>query len=428
MCYDILIIGGGPAGTGLLLKALKDGKRNNFFDKRVALIEKSSQLITGNITQYNVNSDTLSDVFLECLEGATGNLLNIGKLKDDIEFVRLFKGKSIPLPKLETYLKKLGDILHDALAATKKCEFFLNTTVEKVVQNNDGTYTVHLLGKHAPIDTRFIVLATGGIPKTLTNENETFAKTISLAPYRNKVILSDMVLKSGLGHDIKLKLKNKPKVVILGGSHSAFSVAHCLVNGTDSIPYGKGDIQIWSGTRPKIYFNSKEEALSFGYEDFGQEDFCPVTGKLYRLAGLRMDGRELYMQMLGLTQSAREERVMHHVYTDQTAELEEQLRTASLIIPAYGYQLNMIPFLDANGTEINFKGKITDHWVNNNCELLDENEHTVPNVFASGLATGFIPKGELGGEASFSGQTNGIWYYQNATASLIMRRLGIVTG
>lgn len=33
--YDTIIIGGGPAGTGLLLKAIKDGANSNFFNKKL---------------------------------------------------------------------------------------------------------------------------------------------------------------------------------------------------------------------------------------------------------------------------------------------------------------------------------------------------------------------------------------------------------
>nr|MBP9069916.1 hypothetical protein [Bacteroidia bacterium] len=70
-----------------------------------------------------------------------------------------------------------------------------------------------------------------------------------------------------------------------------------------------------------------------------------------------------------------------------------------------------------------FKGEKTGHWVNDNCELLDEDGSVISNVYATGLATGFIPSGELGGEPSFQGQTNGIWYYQNAIADRIISRL-----
>lgn len=426
-CYDILIIGGGPAGTGLLMKALKDGTRSNFFNTRVAVVERSSQLIAGNITEYRVNSDTLSDVFLECLEGATSSVIDVSKLSEEVEFMRSYKGKSIPLPELKSYFKKLGELLLETLSASRKCEFLMNTTLEKVIQNIDGTYSVFLSGKSEPISTKQIVVATGGVPKTLPIENENFANAISLDQYKEKIVHSDRVLKFGLEDEMKLKLKNHPKVVILGGSHSAFSVAHYLLNGNEDIPFNSADIQIWATNIPKIYFNNKEEAHANGYYDFGEAEFCPITRKLYRLAGLRMDGRELYMRMLGLGETEREKRVVHNVYTDQMVEIKKQLDTASVVISAYGYRLNMIPFYDANGIEIYFEGAKTNHWVNDNCELLDENGNVVPNVFATGLATGFIPNGELGGEPSFRGQTNGIWYYQNAIADLIMRNMGLAS-
>lgn len=424
ICFDTLIIGGGPAGTGLLLKALKDGGTNGFFNRRVALVEQSSQLIAGNITQYQVNSDTLSDVFLECLEGATSNFFNLEQLSAEIELVQSYKGKSIPLPKLAAYFNKLGALLKEALTAAQKCTFFMNTIVERVVQDKNGIYSIHLSGRQQLITARQIVLATGGIPKT--QSDTTFAHTISLSPYCDKIIHTDTILRLGLGNDLKISLKNNPRVVILGGSHSAFSAAHYLLNGPDGITFKNGDIQIWSTRLPKIYFNNKAEALASGYDDFGEDDFCPVTGKLYRLAGLRMDGRALYMQMLGLGHAIKENRVVHNVFTNQMLEIEEQLKSAALIISAYGYQLNRIPFFDANGDEIQFNGTKTNRWVNDNCELLDKNEKAIPSVFATGMATGFIPKGELGGEPTFNGQTNGIWYYQNAIADLIMRNLGVM--
>lgn len=420
---DVLIIGGGPAGTGLLLKALKDGGRSNFFDGRVALVEQSSQLISGNITQYQVNSDTLSDVFLECLEGEASSFLDVERLREQIEMVKSYKGKAIPLPRLECYFNKLGDLLQEALTAAGKCKFYMNTRVEKVVKCEDGIFKAYLSGGRGPIKARQIVLATGGISKKTSGMDETFAGAVVLTAYADKMIHSDALLRYGLNHDAQIALKNKPKVVVLGGSHSAFSAAHYLLNKMSDIPLVEGDIQIWSTKLPKIYFNNKDEAVASGYRDFGEEDFCPVTGKLYRLAGLRMDGRALYMQMLGVGGGAVENRVMHHVYTNQARALEEQLKAATLIILAYGYRLNMMPFFDADGGEIHFKGSTTNHWVNDNCELLDGEGRVIPNLFATGLATGFIPRGALGGEPSFEGQTNGIWYYQNAIAELIMRRM-----
>lgn len=424
-CFDILIVGGGPAGTGLLLKALKDGTNINLFEKRIALVEQTNQLVCGNLTGYDVNSDTLSDVFLECLEGATGDVIDMELLKAEIKWIQSFNGKSIPLTKLHRYLNKLGELLRNALTATQQCTFFMNTRVERAIQNADGAYAVYFSGRTEPVFTHNIVLATGGKPNTQTSEY--FANTLSLTPYKHKIVHSDTLLKSGLEPATMAKLIHSQKVVILGGSHSGFSVAHYLLYNIEGIPFGNGDVQIWSTSQPKIYFNNRAEALASDYRDFNDDDFCPVTGKLYRLAGLRMDGRTLFMQVYGIGQLELEKRVAHTVYTNQTNTLDEQLKSASLIITAFGYQLNIIPFFDANGNAIQFSGSNDNHWVNDNCALLDENKNAIPHVYATGLATGFIPRGTLGGEPSFQGQTNGIWYYQNAIADLIMRNIGVVT-
>ena len=52
-----------------------------------------------------------------------------------------------------------------------------------------------------------------------------------------------------------------------------------------------------------------------------------------------------------------------------------------------------------------------------------EDGHHLNNAYAIGLATGFIPSGALGGEKSFQGQTNGLWYYQNLIAQIILTQL-----
>jgi hypothetical protein len=125
--------------------------------------------------------------------------------------------------------------------------------------------------------------------------------------------------------------------------------------------------------------------------------------------------------MIGMGTNEVESRVTLSVYdSGKREEMFKELNDAALIILAFGYEFNIIPIMDKNGNPLKFAGQHTSHWVNDNCELLDENGDVIPNVYASGLATGFIPRGDLGGEPSFSGQTNGLWYYQNVMAGRII--------
>lgn len=421
--YDIVIIGGGPAGTGLLLKAIKDGKNSNFFNQRIALIEKSSSLVKGNIVNYNVNSDTFSDVFLECLEGSTNEYIDISKLEEEVSLIRQFKGQSIPLKLLEKFYDKFGRLLMESLASSGKCDFFMNSMVSKVSKRGDNASNLFFSNDRKPISTKKIIIATGGIPINCNGADAVFDNKVNLNGFLDKCIHSDAILKSGIPEDLYSSLLLQPKLVILGGSHSAFSVAHFLLSASDEIKFGKSDIKIWSRSVPKIYFNSSEEALTLGYSDFSDQDICPITKKVYRLAGLRMDGRALYLNMLGFGNNKKEERISFFQFKKDDLDLRKDLEEATLIILAYGYRLNIFPILNERGQQIKLKGDSTGHWVNDQCELLDDTGAPVSNIFASGLATGFIPSGELGGEPSFEKQTNGIWYYQNAIAERIIKNL-----
>ncbi|MFZ4521048.1 MAG: FAD-dependent oxidoreductase [Bacteroidales bacterium] len=421
--YDIVIIGGGPAGTGLLLKALKDGPGSKLFQLRIALIEKSDHLIKGVLTDYKINSDTLSDVFLECLEGAAGSFLDFGNLKEEIETIQRFKGRAIPLNDIETYYNKLGKLVKETLTQMNFCDFFMNSGAEKIVMKEDGTYQVFLSGSGPVINTRQVVMATGGIPNANCGNAEFFAGKIPLSHFAAKSIHSDHLMRHGIPPNLKTGLVKNPKVVILGGSHGGFSSAHILLNSGEKVGFSASGIKIWSTTLPKIYFSSKEEAAEHGYNDFTADDICPVTGRVFRLAGLRMDGRQLYMQMVGLNGYTPEERVRLNVFDDQENELLNDLSEAGLVILAFGYRFNMLPLFDKYNHPVKFAGTTTDHWVNEQCEMVDDNGAAIPGLFAMGLATGFIPSGVLGGEPSFTGQTNGIWYYQNILAEQIINQL-----
>ena len=421
--YDLVIIGGGPAGTGLLLKALKDGLKSKLFHLRIALIEKSGNLIKGVLTEYRINSDTLSDVFLECLEGATGNFLNFDGLKEEIDAIHKYKGKAIPLNDIESYYNKLGYLLKTCLTKMKFCHFFMHAEVTRIAMEDSGNYQVFLSGNGEAIYARQVVVATGGLPNENIEKALFFAGSVALRPFAAKSIHSDHLMKYGIPEELKTAMLKNPRVVILGGSHGGFSSAHILLNDSKKYGFSTGDISIWSTSLPKIYFSSQEEAIESGYTDYTGNDICPVTGRVYRLAGLRMDGRQLYMHMLGLNSHTQEERVCLKIFDQQASEMETDLTEAGLVVLALGYRFNMLPLYDKSGQPVKFAGETTDHWVNQSCEMVDDAGKVIPGLFAMGLATGFIPAGALGGEPSFSGQTNGIWYYQNILAEQIISQL-----
>ena len=61
--------------------------------------------------------------------------------------------------------------------------------------------------------------------------------------------------------------------------------------------------------------------------------------------------------------------------------------------------------------------------VDRHCRILDASGAAIPGLFGIGLAAGFVPWGRLGGEASFRGQANGLWLWQNDVGQMIVDQL-----
>ena len=58
--------------------------------------------------------------------------------------------------------------------------------------------------------------------------------------------------------------------------------------------------------------------------------------------------------------------------------------------------------------------------VDRHCRIVDAGGTPIPGLYGIGLAAGFVPWGKLGGEASFSGQANGLWQWQNDVGAMIV--------
>jgi hypothetical protein len=61
--------------------------------------------------------------------------------------------------------------------------------------------------------------------------------------------------------------------------------------------------------------------------------------------------------------------------------------------------------------------------VDTDCRVLNHQGLPLPDVYGVGLASGFKYTGALGGEPSFSGQTNGLWLYQNNIGRILCDRM-----
>lgn len=201
-------------------------------------------------------------------------------------------------------------------------------------------------------------------------------------------------------------------IVIIGASHSAFSCAWRLLHDPLFAEFARGRDIVVLKRRERIKLRCTTEfAAAHGIEYDPEQDVCPVSGLVFRNAGLRKDAKHLYLDI----RDGREQRV-RILQMDSLAEQRELLERASLILQATGFASNL-PRIERDGRPVEV-GNPTQ-----NGELHDlETNRIVPGLYGMGLGFNIVPEDALG-EASFRGGLHGFQSYPLAIAPRIIESL-----
>ncbi len=450
--FTTVILGAGPAGTGPLVCAHQRGDLERLLDTGILIVDKSAHMGRGSIGQYGINSDTYTDTLLECLDRGDARILGRVRRAPITAELQTYRGGCLPLRLAGEFMAELGAALRDVIDAHPRSHFWPETEAVALRQLSDGRYRVDLQTADGPrtVLAERVVSALGARQVRSRTLTAPIVPGIDLsAPaYQRKVMLTNEVLSEAWLPSLRSRLLNGPnrKVVIIGASHSTTSTTWLLLNRT-GVDFGPGDITILHREPFRIFYPTREAALADGYTDFGDDDFCPVTGRLYRLAGLRFDSRELVKQFLGVGGAPAEPRVrlfpLDRTGRQNAFDLRALLDEAVLIIPAFGYRPNTVPVEAADGSRLALMAdqgpdpaatlpsaiaELVSYasappLVDPACRVLAADGKVIPNLYAIGLASGFRLTGNLGGEPSFRGQTNGLWLYQNGVGELILNQL-----
>jgi hypothetical protein len=151
-------------------------------------------------------------------------------------------------------------------------------------------------------------------------------------------------------------------------------------------------------------------------------DICPVTNRVHRLGGLRNRGRDLCRQLTRRPGTVPEPRIHMLSLADpalSVAQLRGLFDEAALIVTAVGYRLRTMPVFDSDGRPMDLAADHGQRAVERDCRLRLTDGGSLPNVFAMGLGSGYLPWGRMGGEAGFDGQQNSLWLYQNDIGAVV---------
>jgi dTDP-4-amino-4,6-dideoxygalactose transaminase len=421
-----VVIGGGPAGTALLTAASKQNRLTGLVQAGLTVVERDNALGAGRLGGYAISSDSTAETFLTAVkDNPHPEIAALAGHAVAQEVGKYVGALGVPLPIAGPLIQVTGDRLAAIVSANGGEIATGHEAIDSRRLSEGGWLTrMRRLSDDAVIERRShnIVIATGGYQPIdrLAMQDVAGAPLHKVA--EGRLMQSDAVLAlGGLEHVADL-LRNKraPKVAVIGGSTSALATIALLLRSRPGIAFGPGALTLLHRRPLRPFYRNEAAAHADNFHDFGPDDICPVSGFVYRLAGFRLEARELVLRMQQVDGRAPDPRVAVHQIQGDDAEARSIIEQADLVIAALGYRPHALPLLDTAGRPIPLAADSGKQMVDRHCRVLDAKGQPLPGAFGIGLAAGFVPWGKLGGEASFSGQANGLWLWQNDVGQMIV--------
>ena len=423
---SLLVVGGGPAGTALLTAATKRGLLPDLARSGLVIVEREPQVGGGRLGRYAITSDSTATTFLSAVKGNAHP--EIAALEGHAcgRAVRAYDDTlGVPLVEAGPLLRETGERLAQLVEANGGRVLTGHEAVS-ATRDADGLWTVKLRrladGLLSDQRTRAVCIATGGHQPLdrLAAQEVAGARLLDLAG--DRLLQSDDVLTLGGSEKVVdiLSARRAPRIAVIGGSTSALATVALLLKSRPALPFGAGAITLLHRRPLRPFYPSAAAARAEGFTDFAEEDICPISGFVYRLAGFRLEARDLVLRMLGVDGRAPDPRVALHRIEGDDAAARAILRDADLVVAALGYRPYALPLLDAQGGPLALAAHAGRPMVDGHCRVVDAGGRSIPGLYGIGLAAGFVPWGPLGGERSFRGQANGLWLWQNDVGLMIV--------
>ncbi len=428
---NALIVGGGPAGLAPLVSASRAGILDRILSAGLAIVERGPAIGSGRIGSYAINSDTAANTLVNCVIGNPYPFLaGLTECPATVAVVAHGNG-TVPLGLAGQLMASIGGALHEYISAGGNPVLTGHEAIH-TRQGEDGRWQTLVRrtadGSHRTIESRFVILATGGHQPDECLESQRVGGVPLLPTYAAKLIQSDAALTAAGLTEIGRRLDAGParRVAIVGSSSSSMACANAVLRAPFGQELSAGAVTLLHRRPLRIFYPSAEAALADGYDEFGPDDICPLSGFVFRFAGFRLDSRELAMSARGIAGRAPEPRLrLHRLVPDIDPAALDILDDASVIVAALGYRPRALPVLNAAGDPVALLAVQpgAQPLVDKQCNVLAANGAVIDGLMGIGLAAGFASAEAIGGEPSFSGQTNGIWQWQNEIGALIARRL-----
>jgi hypothetical protein len=374
-----VLIGAGPAGTGFLAAAAAAGRLDAVLDDGLAVLDHRPGHGAGALGGYHVSSDTTAAVFVETLAPLLAGRPDLARSPSVRAVTDVGSSGPVDVRTAAAALACGTTGLIDQVIAHPLGQVRFGTRVTSVRPAPGGLEITTAEVGAEPIRARRAVLAVGGTPHLPDQLRR-------LVP-ADRLVHADTVLRAPEDEVLSMARSGRrpARVLVVGGSHSAFAVLRRLLAVGDA--QGPAAQIVLAHRSPlRITYDCPAAARAAG-AGFTPADVCPKTQRVFRFSGLRWEAAAL------LREVRRDQHPtvrIQDVGGDQDA-LARAAASADLVVAATGYVSAASGLLGADLTA-----------------------RQAP-VFTIGLST-HRRQPRDGGEASFSGYVDGVWFYHQVLA------------
>jgi len=396
----LLIVGAGPAGMALLSAAHDAGTLGDLVDDGLCVVDPCppDRVGAGRLSGYVVRSDTSGRVFTECASASM--------TRDDDASAALLdscdRDGPVELTVAATLLAAAATTVMSAAAGRSGRDIFVRGRAVDVQPGPEyQTVVVETATGTEAIAARSVVLATGGSPA--------IPAWLQDADLSGELVHSDAVIRGQLPPRFVAARSRAPRIVVVGGSHSAFSATTTLLGLDPERLWPDAAITVMHRSPVRVTYFDVESAIAEGFA-FDDDDVCPLTGRIHRFGGLRTDSADLWRRV----RDGVEPRVRLTQLGPGDAGLANVVKSADLVVAATGYASSAAALLPGWSAPPRFDG---------HGRLVDDGDAIVPGIYGMGLGAGRRRDDSTGGEPSFKGAIDGVWFYQHVVAPAVLTQL-----
>ncbi|BCQ37386.1 MULTISPECIES: hypothetical protein [Erwinia] len=395
--YTTALVGFGPANLGLLLSAYRKNKLSEIAKNGIAIFEKSPRLGAGKLGYYQITANSLSSVFLECIDDPRFYELTSDFIGGDaLTFLRDYPDTAPQLSLVADLLERLAEKIISRLAEKYQITLYREAEVTQIKRSGKSfSISFNHNGNIATAESEFVFANCGGYQ---TAEQSLLNDIAPVAVTSDEFLSIDKDDASALLHRHKIQ-----RVAIIGGSHSAISSVIRLSEIADNASLA---ITIYCRSLPRLYFETAAAAQDEGYAFDPVADVCPLSGRINRFAGLRYDSHQAALSIFRTGSVSPQSPAVNFIVSDNPFITASNSSNQELCILATGYR--------SASPVTGLSGKDTDGRVR------DIAGNPVPGLYSFGLGAGLSPSEKAGGEPSFKGRLDGVWLYINDVGDVII--------